>query len=106
MRHAARAPSADDLAFFRRIPYDCNRLSRDVVLAAIDDVAERHVGRGKPMPRASYLAGKLSDLQAAASDAGSMSRSRSPNGRMARLGDVLPAVAPLVRPDRGDPDDE
>ena len=96
MYHAGRAPSADDLAFFRRVPYDCGRLSREVVLTAIDEVAEKHVGRGKPMPRATYLAGRLADLQAEASDAGVTARSRSPNGRMTSIGDIM----------RRDPDDE
>jgi|SRR5215472_1290511 len=105
MQHAARAPSPDDIAFLRRIPYECDRLSRETVLAALDDVAEKHVGRGKPMPRATYLAGKLADLQAAAVDAGHITRRRSTNGTFSRPADALAAV-PLARPASRDPDDD
>src|SRR5262249_34864537 len=65
-----RTPSADDLEVLRRIPYEFDRLSRTVVLEAIDDVAAKFSARQRPMPKAKYLLGKLNDLQIRASEAG------------------------------------
>lgn len=105
MQHAGRAPSGDDLEFFRRVPYECSRLGRSVILAAIDEVAGKHVGQGKPMPRARYLAGKLADLQAAATDVGVTRRSPL-NGHASSAGEVLRTLAPLNPPARDVDDDD
>ena len=91
MERRGLPPSPDDREFFNRVPYECDRLSRDAVLAAIDDLFERFKGRDR-MPPAKYLAGPLSDLQRDASDAGVTARSRSPNGSMTRARDVLAAT--------------
>lgn len=92
MKHG-RTPSAEDLEFLRSVSFEYDRLSPEAVLAAIDDVAARFLAQSKAMPPAKYLAGKLGDLQANASDAGVRPRSaaRSPSG-MGRIGDLLPRV--------------
>lgn len=90
--HHGRIPSGDDLEFLRRVPYAFDRLGVDVVLAAIDDVAAKHLLQGKPMPRAKYLVGKLGDLQAAAADAGVRPRGAPRSQGLTRLGAMLPGA--------------
>jgi len=89
-----RTPSGEDIDFLDHIAVEYDRLARPVVLEAIDDVAAKHLAKGLPMPRAKYLAGRLGDLQAAASDAGVRPRAMArPQTGMTRLGAMLPRLA-------------
>jgi len=91
--HHGRAPSAENLEYLRSLPFLYDRLSVDVVLSAIDDVAAKFLAQGKPMPKAKYLAGRLGDLQAAASDRGVRPRMAGVSSQViTRLGDLLPRV--------------
>lgn len=86
-----RTPSGEDLEVLRRIPYEFDRLSRGVVLEAIEDVAARFAERQKPIPKARYLLGKLADLQVRASENGVRPQARlSGGGGMTRISELLP----------------
>lgn len=85
-----RRPTADDERFAQAIPFAFDRLSAGEVLDEVD----RLVGKfhDKPLPPLKYLAGRLQDLNAKASENGRTSRHSSGKPGMASMADVLAGV--------------
>lgn len=89
-QRAGHPVSATGLEWLRKALFACSRLDATTACAAIDDVADKHIAKGKPVPDITYWAGRFADLDHRAADNGAALRSRPGRGRgMTHIGNLL-----------------